>query len=132
VSRVADIILIVGPGDDHNVERLSFWMASDEALDDDAAEGRVGSLLSLTAGGSEQRWGGFKAPTFSAWGAVANHLHWGRFLERVAATPWDDRARVQLLMKDDGDTCFRLYLFQVDELSNVAPVPEDEGYDRAW
>ena len=40
--------------------------------------------------------------------------------------------RVQLLLKDDGDTYFRLYMFLDGELRDVARAPDDGGYDRLW
>jgi hypothetical protein len=33
-------------------------------------------------------------------------MHWDRFLNRVRTTTWAEPERVQLLMKDDGDTYF--------------------------
>jgi hypothetical protein len=37
-----------------------------------------------------------------------------------------------VLLKDDSDTYFRLYMFLDGELRNVAPEPGEGGYDRLW
>jgi len=63
---------------------------------------------------------------------VTTNLDWGRLIDRVAATTWVRSDRVQLLMRDDGDTYFRLYMLRDGALRNVVPPPEDEGYDRPW
>jgi hypothetical protein len=65
-------------------------------------------------------------------GAVTANMHWQRFLDRIASTRWADPERVQLLIKDDGDSYFRLYMFRDGVLRNVAPEPADGGYDRLW
>ena len=53
-------------------------------------------------------------------------------LRRVASANRANPERIQLLLKDDGDTYFRLYMFVGGELRNVAPAPDDGGYDRLW
>lgn len=93
---------------------------------------RVGSLMPLTGALGEELWGGYKALNFSAWGGVTSNMHWDRFLERVRSTPWADPQRVQLLLKEDGDTYFRLYMFQGGQLTNVVPPPPGGGYDQDW
>ena len=37
-----------------------------------------------------------------------------------------------MLVKDDGDLYFRMYMFRDVSLRNVVPVPAREGYDRRW
>jgi hypothetical protein len=151
MGRVADIILIAAQGDDPVVEELAFWMGAEEAFDPGeeqyvsgvpasslleagAPRGpvRVGNLMPLTGALGEELWGGYKSLNFSAWGGVTNNMDWDRFLGRVASASWADPGRLQLLLKDDGDTYFRLYMFLGGELRNAAPAPEDGGYDRLW
>ena len=151
MGRVADIILIALPDDDPVVEELAFWMGTDEAFDPGneqyvsgvpassvlevgAPRGpiRVGNLMPLTGALGEELWGGYKALNFSGWGGVTNNMDWDRFLGRVASANWVNPEHVQLLLKDDGDTYFRLYMFLDGELRNVAPAPGDGGYDRLW
>jgi hypothetical protein len=59
-------------------------------------------------------------------------MHWPRLMDQVATTGRHDPGRVQLLMKDDGDTYFRLYMSQRGTLVNMLPPPPDGGYDRPW
>jgi len=73
----------------------------------------------------EELWGGHKSLIFSAWGGVTNNMDWDRFLGRVASANWTDPEHVQLLLKDDGDAYFGLYMFVGGELRNVAPAPDD-------
>ena len=128
MSQVTDVILIVEPGDDDNVADISFWMASNEPRSDDRASASVGPLMPLTGPVGEQLWGGYKSLGFSLWGAVTNYLDWEKFLARVEETPWKWRERVQLLMKEDDDSYFRLYMFEGGRLANFAP-PEPGNWE---
>jgi len=69
---------------------------------------------------------------FSAWGGVTANMHWGRFLEKMKALPWRDRERVQLLVGDDEDTYFRLYMFREGELRDFWPRPPEKEIGRPW
>jgi hypothetical protein len=93
---------------------------------------RVGNLTPLTGALGEELWGGYKSLNFSAWGGDTKNMVWDRFLGRVASASWADPEHVQLLLKDDGDSHFRRYMFVGGELRNVAPAPDDGGYDRLW
>ncbi len=92
----------------------------------------VGHPLPLGGAVGEELWGGSEALSVSVWGEVTNHMHWGRFLERVASAGWQDPERLQLLVKDDGDPYFRMYMVRDGSLRNVVPEPAREGYDRPW
>lgn len=127
MSRVANVLLLVDPVDDHNVSEISFWMVSDaSARGDDQTSSSVGPLLPLTGALGEDLWGGHKALVFSAWGAVTNHLHWDHLLGQVAETAWHSPERLQLLMKSESDRYFRCYMFRHGTLTNVVPPPEGE------
>ena len=65
-----------------------------------------------------------RRPPIAALGAVA--------LIAVSVSSDFIRKSVQLLLKDDGDTYFRLYIVLDGELRNVAPEPGEGGYDRLW
>jgi hypothetical protein len=124
VSQVTDVIMIVDPADDPNVEDISFWLAGDEPRSDDRTTARIGALMPLTGALGAELWGGDKDIGFSLWGAVTNNLDWELFFERVETTAWADRERVQLLLKEDGDSYFRLYMFKGKRFANFAPVEE--------
>jgi hypothetical protein len=155
MSRDVEIIFLVNFTDDPKVEELTFWLGTPEAVDPDAMKilqdivdhssaesdenaavtvplDRVGNLMPLNGAVGEELWGGSKATSVSVWGGVTSNMHWGRFLDRVKAIPWTDPERMQILMKDDGDTYFRMYMFRQGKLINVVPAPEDGGYDRPW
>jgi hypothetical protein len=55
---------------------------------------------------------------------VTNNLDWELFFERVETTAWVDRERLQLLLKEDGDSYFRLYMFKGPRLASFAPPEE--------
>lgn len=130
MSRVANVLLVVDPVDDHNVSDLSFWMASDaDARADERTSSSVGPLMPLTGAPGEDLWGGHRALGFSAWGAVTNYLHWDRFLEQVAVTAWRSPGRFQLLVQSEADPYFRCYMFRNGMLTNVLPPPEG---DQEW
>lgn len=144
---------MVGLADEVNARELAFWMSGPDAVDDRAAQAvrnvaagyppedrsevqvpreQVGSLLPLNGPVGEELWGGFKQASTSIWGSVSSNLDWDRFLDRVKETPWSDPGRVQLLMMEDGDSYFRMYMFSGDDLVNVVPAPPDEGHARPW
>lgn len=50
----------------------------------------------------------------------------------MASAGWCDPERLQLLMKDDGDTYFRMYMFHDSSLRNVIPEPAEDGHDHPW
>lgn len=97
VSRVAQVLFLLAREDEQYVEDLAFWMGTPDALDEEAAQlvrdaagvvagesqdvevathlDRVGALEPLTDTVGEEVWGGFKAPTFCAWGAATSNMH---------------------------------------------------------
>ena len=153
MSRTAEIVLIVCPEDHDTAKALSHWMDTPEAfdpgvtlfrevdamlkgkleeLDVKAPLGTVGRLRPLNTKSGLKVWGGFKAPSVSIWGTIANNMSWSRFLDQVAAMPWTLPDKVQLLLKDEGDPFFRVYMFRDGELRNVIPGPDDQELERAW
>ena len=154
MSRDAEIIVVASSDEDDNIADLSFWLGTSEALDaeavrvirevagqlsDDSGDVSVavpldtaGHLMPLTGAVGDDLWGGFKSLSVTIWGGVTSNMHWDRFLEQVAKRPWRDRERVQLFIKDDGDTYFRAYMFRGQQLTNVIPEPEERGFDRPW
>lgn len=127
MSRIANVIFIVDAFDSEGVSDVASWMASDPAASsDDRSSGSVGPLMALTGTSGQELWGGYKSLSFSVWGAVTDHLHWGRFLDKVVHTKWKNPERLQLMMQSDGDPYFRLYMWRGGGLVNVAPPPD--GY----
>lgn len=138
MSRKVDIIVITSETDQSKLEELSFWMGTAEAAEtgrDDVSDtapssALVGNLLPLNGPLGEELWGGHKRVTGCVWAASTANLHWDRFLQQVRTAGWANPERVQLLMKDDGDSYFRMFI--EGDLQNVVPAPAGGGFDRDW
>ena len=132
MSRTTEILLHVGPTDDHHLEDLSFWLRDQAPRSDDRVEGSAGHLLPLTGQLGMEAWGGDKAPVATLWAGVANYLDFDALVDRVGRVLWDEPDRVQLLLRDDGDPWFRLYMIRDGRIRRHGPAPASEDQDRLW
>lgn len=121
MSRVTQVVVIVHPVDGPSVEELAFWM-TERKINNDPDYGRVGNLLPLDEG-----WGGYKTPSSEMWAAACNYLDVPGFLAHVAETAWEEPAAVQILIQDEEDDYFRLYMLRGGGLKEFTPSTEDEN-----
>jgi hypothetical protein len=132
MSRLTEILLSVFPEDEHHLEDLSFWIRDQAPKADDRADGSPGNLLPVAGAFGSEAWGGSKLPTATIWAGVTNYLNVDAFVEHVADLDWDEPDWVQLLLRDDGDPWFRLYMIRDGEIRQYSPPPPLEGQDRPW
>lgn len=112
MSRVTEILLHVGRTDERHVEDLSFWLRDFAPRSDDRVTGSPGHLLPLTGELGGESWGGHKAATAIIWAGVANYLDLNAFVDHVAKVPWNEPDNVQLLLRDEDDPWFRVFMIR--------------------
>jgi hypothetical protein len=83
----------------------------------------VGFLRSLT----NAEWGGWKLPECHVWGGALNHADLDAVVKRVAEMPWDRPGAVQLLIQDQEQTYFRLWMLRDGRMRQLAPDPPPDG-----
>lgn len=111
---------------------LSAWLADGAPRSDDRTGDRAGHLLPMADSVAADAWGGHKAPAEGLWGGVANHLDLAAFTAHVAAMAWIEPRNLQILLKDEADPWFRLYMLRGGQLSQHAPTPDPDETDLAW
>ena len=70
------------------------------------------------------RWGGWKYPECRLAGGALNHADLAAVVERVRSLNWAYPTNVQLLLKDQEETYFRLWMFRDGVFGQFAPPPE--------
>ena len=118
--------------DDQVVARLNDWLRNDAPWNEPSvppgATG-VGFLTELSRGGPEGRgsmWGGWKYPECRLWEGAFNHADSDAVVERVATLTWSEPTNVQLLLKDQEQSYFRLWMFRGGGFEQFAPPPETD------
>ncbi len=96
---------------------------------DPAAPGGVGALKELSAL-PFGTWGGSKNPECTLWGGALNYAIPETVVAKVAEIGWRTPAAVQLLLMDQEENYFRLWMFRNGTLTQYAPAPPDD--DTAW
>ncbi|MFJ3405256.1 squamosa promoter-binding protein 15 [Promicromonospora sp. NPDC090134] len=132
MSWVANVMISVDTTDNENVETLSEWLRT-------AAPHRTGTgatgvgYLSLLSEPGIPGWGGWKARECEVWAGALNHADLDALRQRFFATPWREPNEVQLLVMDQEESFFRLWMIRDGELRQFAPlVPseEEDGFYR--
>lgn len=134
MSWVANMMLVAQEMDLEVVETLSDWLKSDcpwraESVAPGATG--VGFLRDITASGAPHGWGGFKSPECDIWAGALNHADLDAVVAKVASLPWGYPAAVQLLLMDQEETYFRLWMWRDGEFKQYAPPPPPNA-DEAW
>lgn len=151
MSWVSNLIISVGIGDAKYVEQLSEWLETEAPqrhgpgdVNHEARVARllgaesfirhgpgVGSLGLLTAidpvtKEARHHWGGWKNPQCRVWGGALNHADLSAVLARIAEIPWRDRELVQVLLRDEEEFQFSLYMYRDGQWRQYTPpLPAD-------
>jgi hypothetical protein len=138
MSWVANLMLQADLRDESVVNAVSAWLENDAPrrpggdVDGNQLRG-VGSLALLTGPGSGLHWGGWKYPECSLWGGVLNYADVPALLAYVTGAPWRYPGRVQILLMDQGESYFRLYMYRDGDWRQYAPPPPLDADDQcAW
>lgn len=128
MSWVANVIVTCEWDDRGVVEALSEWLRTEAPHRDGGGGAGVGYLGQLTGNGSPG-WGGWKYPEACVWGGALNHADLEAVVARFEASPWTVPAAAQLLMNDQEQGYFRLWMIRDGKATQFAPPPPD---DAAW
>jgi hypothetical protein len=118
--------------DGAGVEALSGWLRTDAPRRAQPEAHGVGFLQPLTNRETHQ-WGGWKHPECEVWAGALNHADLDALKQRVFDMPWREPNLVQLLVMDQEEGFFRMWMIRGGELRQFAPLQpneEDEGFYR--
>lgn len=128
MSWVANVMVSVGFEDRATVEALSEWLRSEAPRRKQPDVSGVGDLKPITD--RDSRWGGWKWPECEVWAGALNHADLTAVRQRIAEAPWRQPNAVQLLVMDQEESFFRLWMIRGNELRQFAPLePSDEDDD---
>ena len=129
MSWVANLILVVSQLEETtNVESFDDWLRNDApwngvSVPPDAMG--VGYLGDLRSSGG---WGGFKNPEVRIYGAALNHADTIAVVQQFAVTEWIHPQVAQLLICDQEQDYFRVWMVSNGKPVLLTPEP-DEGKD---
>ncbi|MFN8075088.1 MAG: hypothetical protein U0Q15_06660 [Kineosporiaceae bacterium] len=86
----------------------------------------MGYLSSLSDEG--QHWGGWKNPECRLFGGALNHADLPAVIEKFASFPWREPGSVQLMVNDQEQCIFRVWMIRDEAPVQVVPV-KDYGAD---
>lgn len=129
MSWVTNMLVSVDLVDDEQVVELSDWLRHECPVNGPTAprDAQGVGWLAKTDQGDAVGWGGNKRPECTVWAGVLNHADLDAVLKRVATIPWREPQWVQVLLMDQEEATFRLYMFENERLSQFAPVRDDDG-----
>ncbi|WP_063759682.1 GNAT family N-acetyltransferase [Kitasatospora sp. NRRL B-11411] len=127
MSHVANVMLSVEPDDRPLAEELSRWLESDAPLRGrDGRTGWVGALRETT--GADTRWGGGKFPECDVYAGALNHADLAALIARVEQLPWQQPGFVQLMVMDQEEVYFRVWMFHGPRLRLLTPAGREQEY----
>ncbi|MFI1523476.1 GNAT family N-acetyltransferase [Kitasatospora cineracea] len=127
MSHVANVMLSVEPDDRPLAEELSRWLESDAPLRGrDGRTGWVGALRETT--GADTRWGGGKFPECDVYAGALNHADLAALVARVEQLPWQQPGFVQLMVMDQEEAHFRVWMFHGPRLRLLTPAGREQEY----
>lgn len=123
MSSVTNMMLSVSCDDRPQAVQLSRWLESNGRVPGASSRG-CGSLREISH--ETVRWGGAKLPECQVWAGVLNHADLPAVLAAVARTAWVEPDSVQLLLMDQHDFHFQLWMVRDGVWRQYAP-PNSEG-----
>ena len=123
MSWVTSILLSVDVTEDGTlVEEFDQWLQALAPRQGQPEVKGVGSLRALH--NSPDAWGGVKNPEALLWAGVLNKADVAAVVRRFGATGWRVPDLVQLLVQDQEQGAFRLWMIRDGEACQYAPVPD--------
>ncbi|MDD9375085.1 squamosa promoter-binding protein 15 [Streptomyces sp. ZAF1911] len=134
MSWVANVMISIDAADSANAEVLSAWLRTDAPRHADREGRGVGSLEPLTSP-ETHRWGGWKNPECEVWAGALNHADLDALKQRVFEMQWREPNLVQLLVMDQEEGFFRIWMIRGGKLRQFAPLEpneDDDGFYQSW
>ena len=119
MSWVANVMLSVDMEEDpERAIELSEWLRA-------RREGYLTCLTDPVA----NLWGGFKQVECELWAGTVNNADLDALRQRVSEIPWQEPNMVQLFVRDQQESFFRIWMIRDGELRQYAPLKPDEDDD---
>ncbi|MFJ7629215.1 squamosa promoter-binding protein 15 [Streptomyces sp. NPDC097595] len=134
MSWVANVMISIDVADSASAEALSEWLRTDAPRRVHPEAHGVGFLKLLTSPETHD-WGGWKNPECEVWAGALNHADLDALRQRVFEMPWREPNLVQLLVMDQEEGFFRIWMIRDGELRQFAPLEpdeEDDGFYQSW
>ena len=119
-------MLSVSIWDNGTAAEFSEWLRT-QAPRRDPVPARGCGFLSLTS----SRWGGWKSPECCVWAGALNHADVDALVAHACQMEWTVPLAVQLLIMDQEESFFRLWMFRDGEFKQYAPLQPDDN-DQAF
>ena len=129
MSWVSNILVSVDREDRPTVELLNTWLRTEAPRRDEVPGLGVGFLKDLTSD-PDNAWGGPKQPECDVWGGALNRADLDAVVAKFAMLPWRTPAAAQLLVMDQEQSYFRLWMLRNGAPQQYAPRPPAD--DSAW
>lgn len=124
MSWVANVILTTDLMDEVRGDELSQWLREQAPTRHGAGHG-VGGLARTAT------WGGWKNPECTVFTGVLNHADVDAVVRHVERMPWAYPEFLQLLIRDQEDVFFRLWMFRFGRLVELTP-PHPQVEEEVW
>ncbi|GAA1997660.1 GNAT family N-acetyltransferase [Catenulispora subtropica] len=124
MSWVANVILTTDLADEVRGDELSQWLREQAPTRHGAGRG-VGGLARTTT------WGGWKNPECAVFTGVLNHADLDAVVRHVERMPWAHPEFLQLLIQDQEEFFFRLWMFRAGRLVELTP-PQSQVEEEVW
>lgn len=132
MSHTTQIVLHVSPLDHDRAVDVAFWIRNQAPRSDHRTQAPPGHLAPITGEMGAEIWGGEKNPSAELWAGTTNHLDLDALLAHLARVNWEEPDAVQLLVKDEADPYFRLYMIRHGSLNQYSPAPPLEEQEIPW
>lgn len=130
MSWVTNVMISVDMADSATVKVLSEWLRTEAPRRAQPEARGVGFLNPMTDPRTNE-WGGWKHPECEVWAGALNHADLDALRRRVSEAPWREPNLVQLMVMDQEEGFFRIWMLRSGELKQFAPLQpneEDEGF----
>lgn len=124
MSWVANVILTTDQMDEARGGELSLWLRDQAPTRHGAGRG-VGGLVRT------ETWGGWKNPECTVFTGVLNHADIGAVVRHVESMPWAYPEFLQLLIQDQEEGFFRLWMYRAGRMVELTPPPRQVA-EEVW
>ena len=104
------------------VERFSEWLRTAAPRREPPNTHGVGFLRQLDT--AEHGWGGWKSPEARLWGGALNHADLPPVVRRFEQLPWRCPQSTQLMIMDQEQLSFRVWILRDGKAVQCVPLPE--------
>ena len=124
MSHVTNVLLSVESSDVGGAKALDQWLREEAPRSWSTPHGGVGGLLCISD--ADNGWGGWKGPECEVWAGALNNADLDAVVAKVATIAWEVPWAVQLLLMDQDQFFFRLWMLRDGEMKQFAPTADED------